>query len=379
MLRCDAPKRVLMLDYQLVADDLARALARLGTHVARLSPRGLTSAALSQAVADLRPSFLLSINYAPELALLAGQLSTPYVSWTIDPLPRVRLRVLHGTNTDNCLCFVHRRKLVERFERLGFKDVRPLPLAAATRRAQSAMVPGPPAHTISFVGNSLRGERATFDAALAGSGWPTSVRQQIETWILQWVEAADGDPSRGAIEASDLPKWLPTREPEVAEEWAELLAGAAGAEYRRRAVRGLALLHGAVYGDAGWRGIADYRGMAHHGDALTRIYQTSLLNLDVPRLYQREVATLRAFDVMAAGGLLLSEAGGDLDRLVPSDCFARYASTRELPHVAEELARNPARARQTARAARDHVAEHHLIEHRLSVILDACRQRDWID
>ncbi|MEK7255824.1 MAG: hypothetical protein AAB316_13825, partial [Bacteroidota bacterium] len=38
---------------------------------------------------------------------------------------------------------------------------------------------------------------------------------------------------------------------------------------------------------------------------MTRVYRDAAMNVDVPRLHQREIATLRAFDVMASGGLLL--------------------------------------------------------------------------
>jgi hypothetical protein len=374
--------RALVVDYHLVADDVAALLSEGGAFVRRISPRGLTVKAWQDTLRDLRPAFVLSINHSPELALLSSQLGTPYVSWTIDPLPRQRLACLPGTDVDTCLCFVHQRALVSRLSAGGLPDVRYLPLAAAGRRHRepcSSEELAPYRTAISFVGNSLAAETSALERALQHAGWAPALQQRVERWLQELADRAGRDASLGKLSPDDLPDWLPIESVDDSARFADLFDGRLAALHRSQVVRALSPLQIAVYGDPGWsRVAAGYRGPAGHGDELTKIYRASAVNLDIPRLYQRDIVTLRAFDVMAAGGALLTESASELSSLVPPGCMATYDSTEELVSRAEHLTTHPEQARDMAQAGRECIIREHLLEHRVTRLLDACRERGWI-
>jgi energy-coupling factor transporter ATP-binding protein EcfA2 len=261
-------------------------------------------------------------------------------------------------------------------------DVRYLPLAAAGRRHRepcSSEELAPYRTAISFVGNSLAAETSALERALQHAGWAPALQQRVERWLQELADRAGRDASLGKLSPDDLPDWLPIESVDDSARFADLFDGRLAALHRSQVVRALSPLQIAVYGDPGWsRVAAGYRGPAGHGDELTKIYRASAVNLDIPRLYQRDIVTLRAFDVMAAGGALLTESASELSSLVPPGCMATYDSTEELVSRAEHLTTHPEQARDMAQAGRECIIREHLLEHRVTRLLDACRERGWI-
>jgi glycosyl transferase family 1/uncharacterized protein DUF3880 len=376
-----AGRRVLLVDYHLLADDVSAALAQAGAHVRRLYPATLSVDTFKHACRELKPHIVLSVNHAPPLAFLCSLVGVPYVSWSIDPLPLEREQVLRGTRKELCLCFVHRRKLVPRLRAAGFPRVEYLPLAAAARRVVAAAQPLALDASVTFVGGSLASDDVALGELAASAGWEASLGERVDDWLSELLLGRGDDPSFTGIDAEQAPpSWLAERLP--SEGWprlVEALNGRLGYWHRRRVIQSLAALGLVVYGDRGWAPIArDYRGLAQHGEPLTLIYRSSLCNLDVPRLYQREIVTLRAFDVMAAGGLLLTEAGGELGALVSPDGYLAYGNLEELAEQIELARRHPDEAREMARAGQRQVLLAHRLEHRLERIVAACDALGWL-
>jgi hypothetical protein len=351
--------------------------------VRRVYPAALSVAKFRHACAELRPHLVLSINYAPPLGLLCSLEGVPYVSWSIDPLPAARQQMLPGTNAELCLCFMHRKRLVESFRAAGF-TAEYLPLAAASRRvvawesAPRALEPGP---RVSFVGGSLASDDAALERFYSRASFQQPLRERIDDWLNEWLQHADSDSSWSGIDAEhELPPWLAAHvAPGNRLEFIELLNGRLGYWHRRRVVQALAGEGLVVYGDEAWAQVArDYRGLAEHGEQVTSIYRLSRCNLDIVRLYQREIATLRAMDVLAAGGLLLTERGGDLEDLLPERPFLSYADLEGVRLALAELDEHPARMRELARAGQREVVRAHLIEHRVTHMLEACAERGWL-
>ena len=125
-----------------------------------------------------------------------------------------------------------------------------------------------------------------------------------------------------------------------------------------------------VWGDSGWDvdGL-NYRGVANHKDELTHIYCASQINLDVPRLYQRDIITMRVFDVMASGGVVLAESSPELARYFQSgEHLFTYQDTEDLKRVLE-LIEDPERCRAVAKNGRHEVLQKHTLEHRFGDIV----------
>jgi glycosyl transferase family 1 len=375
-------RRVLLVDYHLLVDDVAAVLNAAGAHVRRLYPASLGVDTFAHACREHRPHFVLSVNHAPPLAFLCSRSGVPYVSWTIDPLPHERRQVLPGTKLEQCLCFVHRRKLVPDLLGAGLPRVEYLPLAAASRRVIDApaepLTSGSP---VTFVGGSLASDDAVLAELVARAGWDAASCQRVDAWLDELLTARGDDPAfMGVDSAEELPDWLVTSVPdEQRTDLCEGLNGRLSYWHRRRVVQALGGAGLVVWGDAPWAAYArDYRGLARHGDQLTSIYRTSLCNVDVPRLYQREIVTLRAFDVLAAGGLLLTEAGGELGALVSPDGYLTYRDPSDLIDRIEHARSDPAAMRDIARAGQRQVLLAHRLEHRVARIVDACAALGWL-
>lgn len=375
-------RRVLLVDYHLLVDDIAAVLSAAGAHVRRLYPASLGVETFAHACREHRPHFVLSVNHAPPLAFLCSLSRVPYVSWTIDPLPQARRQVLPGTNVEQSLSFVHRRKLVPDLLAAGLPRVEYLPLAAAARRVLEA--PGAPLTAdapVTFVGGSLASDDAVLQQLVARAGWDATWCQRVDAWLDELLSTRGDEPAFLGIESEhELPSWLASSAPpEQHVELCEALNGRLSYWHRRRIVQGLGECGLVVWGDAAWAPYAsDFRGLARHGDELTRIYRTSLCNVDVPRLYQREIVTLRAFDVMAAGGLLLTEAGGELGALVSPDCYLSYRDQRELREQIAFARSDPRAMHDIARAGQRQVLLAHRLEHRVARIVASCDARGWL-
>jgi hypothetical protein len=375
-------RRVLLVDYHLLVDDIAAVLSASGAHVRRLYPASLGVETFKHACREHRPHLVLSVNHAPPLAFLCSLSGVPYVSWTIDPLPQARRQVLPGTKVAQCLCFVHRRKLVPDLLAAGLPRVEYLPLAAASRRVLEAPGAALAADApVTFVGGSLASDDAELAQLVARAGWDATSCARVDGWLDELLAARGDEPAfMGIASADELPSWLASRVPPAQHVvLCEALNGRLSYWHRRRVVQRLGACGLVVWGDAAWAPyVRDYRGLARHGDELTHIYRTSLCNVDVPRLYQREIVTLRAFDVMAAGGLLLTEAGGELGALVSPDGYLSYRDPHEQIEQIERARRDPAGMHDIARAGQRQVLLAHRLEHRVARIVQRCFELGWL-
>jgi spore maturation protein CgeB len=147
----------------------------------------------------------------------------------------------------------------------------------------------------------------------------------------------------------------------------------AAAEKRLAYVARLGRFGARVWGDEGWRAIADgavYEGPAGHGLELTKIYCASQINVDVGRLYQSDIVTMRVFDVLACGGFVLAERSSALGELfeigVEVEC---YATADELEAKVAHYLANPGAAHAIAQRGRAAVLQRHTIAARVARML----------
>lgn len=105
---------------------------------------------------------------------------------------------------------------------------------------------------------------------------------------------------------------------------------------------------------------------------MTQVYAASLANLDVPRIHQRDIATLRAFDVAASGGCLVAEPSTDLCRVFEEGReFLAYRNGQELTSVLARLRRDPGRAASVGVAARRRAEAEHRLALRAARLVEA--------
>jgi len=381
-------KRILYLEYHLVLNDVVACLQQQGHQLVGLSPLGLTVEVFNQACAQHLPHWVFGINFSPAIAALCGRLGLPYLSWTIDPLPRSRVQLLDGTQPALCLALAHDPRMVTQFQDLGLPALHMLLAAPAQRRHPVADGPAlaPYLCDASFAGSSLIDELLSLDRLLTPLGGD-SLSGQALSWAQAITNACAQDPAYSGL--ASLGGWdalPPVLKNHFAastdrEQLMRLMDGALTALFRQQTISRLKHWRGDmhVWGDAGWSAIhPGYKGFANHGDELTRIYCASAVNLDIPRLYQRQSVTMRVFDILAAGGFLLTEHNPALaDILVAGQHVAFYNASDNLTDIMTDWINRPDERKTISKAGRNEVMAKHLISHRVDTLLKLIDEQGW--
>ena len=368
--------------------DVGKLMADCGYALVGLESKGLGVERFNAACDAHHPQWLFSINFSPEIAYLCSTRGLPYVSWTIDPLPHKRLALIDGTKPASCLAFAHDLKTVHHLANQGIRAIHLLLAAPADRRTPTT----DPARLtpyrcdVSFVGSSMIDEMSALDRWLVVRGGDALSAAAMD-WSKRLLDLVGADPAFGGMNSvggiDALPDFLRDTSMRGADqdELISLLDGVLSALYRQRGIGVLRDFGGtsSVWGDPGWTDIhPHYRGGADHGDELTLIYCASGINLDIPRLYQRQTITMRIFDILASGGFVLAERSAALEAVFEEDRhLAYYDSHDELNDVLARW-RSAAHARGAiAKAGRQEVLDKHQIKHRIETILSSVQERGW--
>ena len=381
-------QRILFLEYHLVLQDVVDSLRQRGHQLFGLAPLSLTVELFDQTCAVFKPDWVFSINFSPAVAALCGRLGLPYVSWTIDPLPASRVTLLDGTQRALCLALAHDQQMVATFQNLGLPAQHMLLAAPAQRRnpVKDDHVLAPYRCDASFAGSSLIDELFSLDRFLAALGIDTLCEQAL-SWAQTITESCAHEPAYVGL--ASLGGWtaLPTTlqqhcsAPADRQDLMQLMDGALSALYRQRVITRLKHWHGDlhIWGDVGWSAThSGFKGLAHHGEELTRIYCASAVNLDIPRLYQRQTITMRVFDILAAGGFLLTESNAALANIFEDgQHLAFYNSQEDLGEKITGWVARPDDRKAIALAGREEVLKKHLIPHRVDAILQLMTQKSW--
>lgn len=371
----DRPLAV-VVDGELFVRDTVEALRELGHRVFVWDADRWPDAEHDRVLAH-RPELVAAINVRPGLSERVEAAGCRLVMWEIDPSTDV-LPPRAGPAGATTL-FTYRRAHVPEYRAAGFADTRWLPLAAnTTRRFPKRAVDAEPEHAVCFVGSSMvraaHELRDRFDARLTTFlGATRSESEALRERLL--------DLQRRDLDRFGLAAWMDHALPgfraqqmagEPGEDPAMLLGEVAASERRLGYLARLvepAQAHGAevrVWGDPGWRrvtrlGVA-YHGWAGHYRALDRIYSNGAVHVDIGRLYQTDIVTMRVFDVLACGGFLLAERSDDLEELFVIDeevvCWSTFA---ELEQKVVYYLAHPEERRRIARAGLERVRRDHTI------------------
>ena len=129
-----------------------------------------------------------------------------------------------------------------------------------------------------------------------------------------------------------------------------------------------------LWGDEAWQDLEEhggfYRGSAGHRFELNKVYSGATVNVDIGRIYQNDIVTMRVFDVMACGGFVLTERNDALLELftegVEVEC---YTSLEELVEKAAYFIEHPEEAAAIAARGLLAITEQHNIDDRVARIL----------
>ncbi len=368
----------------LFVDDVADALRAQGFTVGTWEPKRLAPEELARTARRWAPELVVSVNHVHGLPEACAGLGLNLAIWEIDPSTD-RLRPVTG-DVSTTRVFTWRAALLDDWRGAGFEHVEHLPLAAnPERRFAVALTDEDVAaysSPVAFVGASMVEQGHRFRQELLGryalwkGGSPMDAQAEGQARLEEALSFARADFSQDhTAEAvrthlADFAAAMAGAGLDVVPLVAEMVA----ADKRLTYVAQTGQVGGTVWGDEGWRFVEQYgvtwKGPAGHRDELNKIYCGATVNLDVGRIYQADIVTMRVFDVMACGGFVLAEHCPGLEELfVAGEHLDWY---RTLPEMLERLAywlEHPDEAASVGRTAAEHVRVHHTIGGRVAHIV----------
>lgn len=378
LLRNPPPKNaswILLYNGELFVQDLAAHFRNLGFGVFPRDPSVQSQEEMEHTYQFLHPVLVAAINQRDGLAEWAASKKIPALIWEIDP----SLRPPTPTRAATTVHFhTYRRANIEVFCSAGYPHVFYSPLAAGLERCSPLTPEERPLFEapVAFVGSSMLMAAPRWrQLLLENLGRWKGISEETGTRILDELMAIQRNQPRiwllkGLIQQA-LPGFLEFCGPDDASIW---LGELASAERRLRAVASLAPQGMEVWGDAGWERLVvhgvRYRGMATHQQQVSKVYAGARVNVDIGRLYQMDIVTMRVFDVLAAGGFLIAERSEALLALFGEGVHLEaWGDFLELQQKVSYYLAHPEEAQKIAAAGQALVRSQHTIGHRLDRML----------
>ncbi len=374
----------------LFVDDVAEALRACGYGVFIWDAERLAVEESALLFARVRPELVIIINHTAGVAEFCEARGVPLICWEIDPtLERL---APPGGPIDGARVFTYRRAHVADFQAAGWPRTRFLPLASNPTRRQPPVLSEEDRQRyrapVAYVGASLVDRtdelRAEFigayidfhtDGGSARSDSSDAAREGAA--LLDRLLAAQREDFSRYLVPDRLRAWAPAfREAgkNAGARDVEQIAGELAAGEKRITYAAALVPHGlGVWGDPGWRDPrtgAAHRGSAGHFIELNKIYGVAAINVDIGRLYQMDIVTMRVFDVLACGGFLLAERSPALGELFTVGVeLDVYADRDELLEKVRHYLQHPEQAARMAAAGRARVLRDHTILGRVTEML----------
>lgn len=377
-----AQQRVALAMGALFVADAADALHEQGFGVFTIDFERLPIEEVIRELNVLRPAFVLSINIITGLAEFLEGAGFSYVAWEIDPATS-RLPELHRPCPRSSV-FTYRRANEEPCRAAGFAHVEYLPLAANTDRRIPTPIEGNDVEKygslLSFVGSSMWPQATEYFEKLVSQyeKFRPGKREEGDALLTRILAAQAKDYSRW-----DIPQLLSTEAPEFSrylegalegEDPVILLSEIAASQKRLSYVGTMGLLNIKVWGDDGWKALepagVKWMGLAGHYAEINKIYSATEINIDVGRLYQSDIVTMRVFDVLSCGGFLLAEHSDALAQLFSiGEELDSYSTLEELSQKIAHYTAHPEERARIASAGCKRVLLDHTISARMAHIV----------
>ena len=339
---------------------------------------------------ELSPDFVFSFNFLPVISRICNKEGIIYVSWIYDN-PEVFLYSCQVINPCNIVCMFD-SKQYEIFRNGGISTVYYLPLAASTRRLDAML---PDALTkekfeadISFVG-SLYTERKQYYDEIASKINPYTlgyidglVRSQLQVYGINFIEesltpevvadiqkASNIYPYPDGAETTEYlyANFIINRRATILER-KEILT-MIGKEHEMR------LYTYSQNNDFSPEGIVNM-GPADYFEEMPYIFKLSRINLNITLRSIQNAIPLRGYDIMGAGGFLLSNYQVDLQRhFVPGEEYVYYESREDLMDKINYYLKNETERAAIAKNGHDRVMKEHTFDVRVKEIIELVKDK----
>ncbi|MFM5572357.1 glycosyltransferase [Aeromonas veronii] len=355
----DQAATVLCFEHATIARDCMDTLQALGFNVIRIP----YSAEVFTKLPFLNFDYLFSINFNPLLSQAAEALRKPYIAWVVD----TPCYGMHHDAISNPLSFtfVYDLAVASRLKERSNGNIYYLPVAVNELR----QLPAEPVydHDISFIAN------------LTPSEYQTHIKPRLAHVPLQTLEELIG-----RIDMRPLTAQLTESHIRLVKEVYPLsgllylseyekLAYLLGREhsYRERVscIQALAARFErvAVYGNSEWVTHTDtYCGYAEHYQAMPRLFQRSRINLNLTRSFVESGLPMRVFDILGAGGFMVTNDKEDLHHLfTPGKDLVIFRDQQDLQEICRYYLSHEEERAAIAAHGQQTVLAHHTYRARL--------------
>lgn len=336
------------------------------------------------------PDFVFSFNFLPVVSKVCSIDGVPYVSWIYDN-PELFLYSYQVINPCN-IVLLFDSKQCDEFIRGGIKTVDYLPLAASTRRLDS-IKPGKKetekfSCDISFVGSLYTERRQYYEEIVPKLDQYTLgyleglIRSQLQVDGINFIEECL---TPGIIEriqsATDI--HTPSYSAETIEHlYANYVLNRQVTVIERRELLTLIGQHFPVrlYTYSQNKGFSP-EGIRNMGPAdyfleMPYIFKLSKINLNITLRSIKNGIPLRVYDILGAGGFLLSNYQVDLARhFIPEQDYIYYESRTDLISKIDYYLKHDEERMAIAKNAHDKVSREHTFDVRINQIIDIVRSR----
>lgn len=324
------------------------------------------------------PDAVFSFNYYPVISKVCAKEGVRYISWIYD-CPHISLysyTILNSCNT----VYVFDKELYLEFHRAGIQTVRYLPLAANTERLDRMEQKGklPYLYELSMVGALYTEVHKFFDQM---KGLPDYTRGYLDALMAAQMKVQGYNfiqESLGPV-MDDLYKALPLEPNPDGAETKEYLYAQYVINRKITGMERMALLSEITQDhsfdlftfDSGF----SMPNLQNHGfvepyEQMPRVFKQSRINLNITLRSIKSGIPLRGFDILGAGGFLLSNFQGDfLDIFIPGEEFVYYEDSKDLLRKIDYYLLHEEEREAIAKNGHDKVAAGHTFRHRVREML----------
>ncbi len=327
------------------------------------------------------PDLVFSVDYFPVVSGVCQKEGVRYVSFNYD-CPHVLLYSNTVVNPCNEI-FVFDKATYLEYRHAGVSNVHYMPLAVNTKRLDAIGTGLPkavqPAYDISFVGSLYLEKGNYFDQV--EPALPERARGYLKALITVQLKILGYDLVHEMLPPilGDLYKAFPAEPMRDSAQPVSFFYEHHVINRRVTAIERMDLLEALAqqYPVDLFTHIRDFplHGLQVHGGVdyfqeMPLIFKQSKINLNITLRSIKSGIPLRAFDIMGAGGFLLSNYQADfLDLFVPGEDFVYYESKEDLLRKAGYYLNHEEERKAIAKNGHDKVAANHTYRHRVREML----------
>ena len=368
---------------------VGKALERAGCQVAELTIKEGAEGAMA-AVEGFKPDCILSIATAPELSHLFRErgVRLPVVHYELDKVMRAGF-FRPGAFGDNDIVFSTYKDDVPRYLQSGARAACYLPFFPNARANPHDTSPDRFRYDVTFAGNLLYSNelfeyldtygkvaarnpqsKAVFESVISASIEMIITRQAMALddnryRVAELVAQVMTGPARDAFAACELD-----------EETLTALCAKEAAHLQRQhfieAIPGITIF--GPDGNLAENPNVHYMGEVSLHEEISRVFESSRINLTLQRIYARDGLSDRVFNVLQAGGFLLSDRNDAITELFQEgeevECFD---SRDEMLDKIDYYLANERERERIAANGRARVIAEHTLEHRVDTLLATLR------